>query len=458
MVINSNKNYGWYIIPFSVNDTSKWNKEIKNRLADDDYYEASRVDKDHYEAWRIPVMSDCTRLFSYITDIFKTNTDISGVYKVNSRLYKKLEFPEKKPIEFDENKTAIVPVAAGNRAKLKYNATADDAFIVYYNKIGFLVFEIGYNDMSIDDIINFAHRFKRMGDSRSAVKSGVAAPHKDGQGYLLGNIWSVVEGIINTSLVQPFFYSSCVKIGDCNILQFVNYDFKPEDSAVHLLGRGYDSSFAGVDMKGISNVDMKFEPYTYIQWRGCQSVMACIANNAAAAENSAATEYFVKSFLPQAIRNDYLYMYILLLLQRYTLLYFIGEMTRAGDNKALQEIYNEMLNFKQSVSFNVVSNELTYQNIYNEMMRVLDINNLFEDINDLSEKVMSQDEKRQEGAMNNLSLVLAIMGIAEIVPTVFQGFFKEDVAQIIASVVSICLIALAGVLFFVNNHKYKKGK
>lgn len=345
-----------------------------------------------------------------------------------------------------------------DRVITRYNASCEGAFVIYYNNIGFLILEINYNDMSMEDINNFTYRFKRMGDSRKEFEENKPLPHTDKQGFLLGNIWEIVNGIINTDIVKPFFQITNHFNSECNIMQFINAEDEVTDEVALHIGRGYNADF--VENKSSVNnsaVDMNFEPYDYINWRGCQSVLACITSQKRIESNSSGTEKFMRDYFPNAIKNDYLYMYLMLLFQRYTLLYYIDRVIKShNDCNMLEKIYNEVLTFKQCLSFNIVSNEFTYQNIYNEMIKVLNINELFADINDLSEKVMSQTEKRQRSSIEILSTCFMILGVVDIIPLLVAVIDEPSGANVTGFCITAALV-VSIIIYYIREKRKSKG-
>lgn len=93
-------------------------------------------------------------------------------------------------------------------------------------------------------------------------------------------------------------------------------------------------------------------------------------------------------------------MYILLLHQRELLLSFLDQLVQPEQDEysKLKKVKEKLILSKTRYTYNVISNEMTYQNIYLKIGKVLAINSLFEDLQNMTDRIimLEQDKKNEE--------------------------------------------------------------
>ena len=283
--------------------------------------------------------------------------------------------------------------------------------LMFTDYIGYLIIRINYLSMCVDQIENFVYHFKRYTELDPKT-------HTNKKGLL----YKIVNTVLPGEKFIPFFCTEKDDFKSCNVFQLVK--IKPDEYidadnsksernySKHLfsLGRSYKPNF-NYDGKALkeSESDAHYSPMVYCDWCGSPSTMSCIINlnNVDIDDKSFLEGAFYKNF-----QNDYFFMYLILINQRFTTLYLLSKLTQ---NKVDLDIVEEQLcDFRTKYSFKSVSNEMTYQNLYNKMMLALDIDSLISDVEDASERLKMearQEDEKRERKTNRILTALAVLAI-----------------------------------------------
>jgi hypothetical protein len=96
------------------------------------------------------------------------------------------------------------------------------------------------------------------------------------------------------------------------------------------------------------------------------------------------SHYFLHYLKPSHMTIDYYFVYLLLLNQRFSAIQYINEI---AESYSMNEMEIELLNkrivaLKTVFSFNVISDDKIFQNVYSRMFSILEIEHLIKDIVD----------------------------------------------------------------------------
>ena len=337
----------------------------------------------------------CRYIFSYITQIFKSN----NYYKIDIEALKK-EMNNKDI--FDK----LFPLKSTEPA-IRFPAKCEEISIFILDKCkGYLIFKIDYNNMTLEDIEPFSYYFRHIVNStkNNSTFAEIAC-------FILGVRKFESFERTKEDLTTPFYYLHLPQTYICDVLQLVcnKMDYTDEMKNAHYvtLGRGYQTAESTInDYIEKSKYDMLFSPRPNVTWIGNPSTLTCLIK-----ADDDSTKHSTSN-----LQNDYLCLFLTLLNQRHTLLSFMTDMVRyKNDSGKLLKIQDKLNAFKLAESFKTVSNEYAYQNIYDRMYAILDIDTLMADINDISTHAAEQKE-------NNIEKLFKIFTVAASIETLYNIF------------------------------------
>jgi hypothetical protein len=128
-----------------------------------------------------------------------------------------------------------------------------------------------------------------------------------------------------------------------------------------------------------SAYDMTYGASRQDHWSGCTEGLANVLYDCADTSENA---YYLHELKPQHLAVDYYFMYLLLLNQKYTAIEYIQMVATAmeGTHKEVEKLNRRIVMLKNTFSFNVISDDRVFQNIYAKMYGVLEIKNLLADV------------------------------------------------------------------------------
>ena len=370
-----NKSIGYFIIPFRIN-AHKYKGFIKHL----EYLSVNSKASDEN------CFRNCRYLFSSITDIYNNAEYFSvDIEKLKRRIENGNEAWDK-----------ILPLKAID-STVRYNAKVEEISALILDKSkGYLLFKVDYLNMKLSQIESFTYFFRHIVNSTRNDSS-------------FARIACFILGVENyetfkqskNDMTHPFCYISSTPGYICDVLQLVCCKITDKrEEHLACLGRGYLNTETTVNNYiNNSDYDMEFSSNKFSTWVGSPNSLTCVLEE----END------FTSYTQSNIENDYLCLYLTLQNQRHTLLSFMEDMVnnRNKPNK-LVKIYQALNKFKIAESFKTVSNEYAYQNIYEHMYEILDIDKLTEDINDVSANAAEQKNKKIESVFGVFAIVSAI--------------------------------------------------
>lgn len=382
-----NQSFGYYTIPFTIKSKkyNTFNKHINSLTSHSE--ESILADSERFKA--------CRYVFSYIKEIYKSNEyftiDISAL---------------EKKMDCEDIFTNLFPLKARN-SEVRFPATLEEISILILGKTkGYILFKVNYNEMSLTQIETFSYYFRHIVNStkNNSTFAKICC-------FILGVKDYENFKASKEDLTTPFYYLSFSETYVCDVLQLVCQKIEnPEkDKNSHLvcLGRGY-ANLQETTEKYVenSNYDMRFSPKPNVTWVGSPNTLTCLLE----------ADDFSSKFLTKNIENDHLCLFLALQNQRHTLLSLMTDMVIfKNQSRKLLQIQKKLNAFKLAESFKTVSNEYSYQNIYEQMYNILDIDNLIADISDISTHAAEQKEK-------NIEKLFKIFTIAASVETLYNIF------------------------------------
>ncbi len=302
----------------------------------------------------------------------------------------------------------------------------------------FAEFYVTYDGLTVDQITDFTYRFK------NAMKTDTR------NGYTLTLNDALEELLPKTVPTQRFFTGADFK-QECKMFHQIGSQtpFTEEELQKYLahLRRGYHQNFACPKCE--SDYDMIYQPYPYDHWAGSQEGIVNIFHHS----GDSSTDYYLTHFKPGQLALNYWFMYLILLNQRFSAIHYLDQLTMFNHytRKEQENLTHKITQLKTVFSFNVVSDDHLYQNIYTRMYTLLDIDRLLEDIQDNEEKIemlQNYESLENEKLTSRFLFGLSILSCFSVLVDAAGYFDRIPFLENLSTPLSlVCLLAIIGAYF-----------
>lgn len=422
------KNRSYFFLPFRVQNIDEWKKKIEEKT----------FDKNGYKAWQRTSDSIPVYLMKYIND---------GVGYTTGRHYA-YQLVEKRAYDLpytDGNKKLLTCIMRQKGQVKEYTIDIQIRIHCFGTNIGFLVYDILFsNDMNYEEILTFNYLFKKVGTLEFEIRSGSWPNIQAGT----INLFALSHSLVTNGLdnVEIFFHANHQVRMTSNV--FSNYcdtgNREPKDLLFHFC-HSYTTDY-GYDTVYHDNSFCTYHPYSYIHWGYCPDGISCVYND---------INDFTYNDLSNKLANDYYFMYLVLLNQKYTLLSLINEMmvSQKSVPEKWRHIQHKLIKYQMEYSFQIVSDEMTYHKIYGDMRRILLINELENHLKDLSDRMYqleAEDQHEKETLADakrswRINLGLGMLSLL----AVFSAFLDsaDMLARLFAAYGAICPLWLYIIIY-----------
>lgn len=399
------KNRGWYITPFEITDYDKYTAELKKYS--------------RFFGYR-----KCRYLFSYISQLYEKDTDGQDAY------IKVYDLPDDE-MQMIKN-TIVFPQQINGRddngdlAFLPYDLTLNTVRIMTFkNDIGLLIMDIGFNDMTIEEIADFTNTFKKMGNLTDNKNLGEKEKAINDKHY--GTQWKIIQNILASNYVNPFFFASKYDNYESfvmlSIADHLHSDGNEYSRVLSRLKNGLRSNVDTSNFKEMESVEIS--EYSYIRFGASQNAFVCLIDKD---EGYKTSKKFINEVFSQNIEQSYFPLYMLLLNQRLMLLLSMYKSMNNKDNiKVLRKIQKDLIQFKMVASFNIVSNTSIYQCVYDKVYEVLRIDRLYKDVDEINQRIVQENESDDTKRESVINFALAGLSVLSIFSAVvdFSDFWQQ---------------------------------
>ena len=380
------KNHSYFFVPFRIKYIDKWKERIENKVYSDERRNIKDIPAWHRISDAVPV-----HLMKYINNGVGYQTERQYAYQlVEKRAY---------GLPYTDGKKKLLTCIIRHKGETKeYIVDVRNIKIhCFGTNIGFLVYDIWYSaDMSYQDILEFNYSFKKVGTADVRIEDTKISDNGDKGTFL----YKLSKNLIANDLdeVEIFFHSNHLVRMQSNVFSIFcdTVEGEIEDKLFHFChSYTVDYAYGRIDPEGSFCC---FQPYTYIHWGGCQDGICCIYYD---------INDFTSNDINGKLQNDYYFMYLILLNQKYTLLSLLNQMMEC--KKAVTEewrrIQRKLIIYQMEYSFRIVSDEMTYHRIYGDMRKVLSINELENDIKDISDRMYTliNEEQREKDEISSVA-------------------------------------------------------
>lgn len=176
-------------------------------------------------------------------------------------------------------------------------------------------------------------------------------------------------------------------------------------------------------------------------------------------------EEFIRKKFYNNFKAQYLFMYVLLLHQKYVLYYFYTKIGIGTYNnlETLEEYRNQLYEFETDFVFSLVTEVPQYQRLYDRMTKAFSLKKMYEDVHEplksLSEVRREAAEKKQKQRDDNVNKALFMLSLlsffSALVDSIafadtFFGWFLDDTGVKIAQIICIVLIVITLIIVIKN--------
>lgn len=306
--------------------------------------------------------------------------------------------------------------------------------------VGFLEFWVEYENMTPEEITDFAYQFKK-----TTKRSGRDLPDNQRALYDVACDLIPKDAALFFAAVAPFKY-------ECNCFHFLHVDTDSVEQAeadrrLLYLCRSYDRK---IGLAADSDYDMIYKPSDYDHWGGSSEGMVNITYDLQDPEQ----DWYLHGIKPMHLEIDYHFMYLLLLNQRFSAIGYIEKVSTALSlpPKEVEQLNRRIVELKTVFSFNVISDDRIFQNVYAKMYKLLEIEQLLADIVENEEQmdILHKSKAAKTDRMSSrflfgislLSLFSALIDASTYFDR-FQNLQKVSTALGLVSVGMIVAICLA---------------
>lgn len=256
-----------------------------------------------------------------------------------------------------------------------------------------------------------------------------------------------------------FFYYANQSTERANVLTYLEVepqeDYKKE---LFYLRRCYSSGFIYIENSKLDENEI-FVPSKDTVWGISPEAAVCLVCPGYGREKFL-RETFYKNFNAQ-----YLFMYVLLLHQKYVLYMFLMKIGVGTYNNldTLEEYRHELYEFETDFVFSCVTEVPQYQNLYDRMTEAFSLKKMYEDVHEplisLSEirrETAENEQKKRDENVNRALLMLSVLSFFSALVDSFDfvdSFFGWFLGELGVRVVQVCCIVgiVVTVIFVFKN-------
>ena len=321
--------------------------------------------------------------------------------------------------------------------------------------VGFMEFWVSYSNNTPDEIATFSYYFKKA--TRMDTKE------------LLGDrrpLYDVALDLLPKKPAAKLFFASATRIKyECNCYHFLHLDqpAPDEDTRNATLYRLCRSYRPNMPVPLDSSYDMVYQASDGDYWSGCTEGFANIVYDDPNHYDEY-TDYFFHSIKPKAMNNNYYFMYLLLLNQKYSAVKYIELVADAPSNSSFKQteaLNKRIVQLKNSFSFNVISDDSIVQNLYAKMYGILEIRSFLEDIienEQQMELLLEAKQRESERRSGRFLMALTIFSLFSIFLDTAGLFDRFGIQNNNSTVISLILIPILillyiGGLYFQNRKR-----
>ena len=333
-----------------------------------------------------------------------------------------------------------------NRNGKKYDFTIEDVHLfVFSTAVGILAYHVSYPGLGLDDIAGAEYYLRRSGGGFSG--NGEKMEDESGKEELKNGVIPVINGQIflrasrklmkanRFSAKADFFFYEDRADTESNVLTLADASREDQniEEVLYCLRHCYRDGFSYYRNPEREREEVLQNDGDRI-WGITPEACVCVTY-------SWMNRGFLQEQFPRNFRSHYLFLYILLLHQKYVLYLFLTKISRWTDKDDLEQMeqYRKQLyHFEQDFAFSRITEVPQYESLYERISKAFGLEALFHDVHDpireLSKMRAVEAEKREKEADEKTNKALnAISGLAVFSALVDSYDFFGEVTGIFES-------------------------
>lgn len=324
-------------------------------------------------------------------------------------------------------------------------------FSCFSTGVGFIEFWISYSDVTLEEISNFAYMFKKSTKLKDKAQ-------ENGKQSLYDIAKSLLPDDINCQL---FFSSSAQFKYECNCFHFIHKDGSiPEktqlNNILHHLCRSFKSSMPIIKD---SKYEITYEAGSGDYWCGSTEGVVNVLFDFQGKDDD--LDYYLHTIKPIHLNVDYYFLYLLLLNQKYSAIQYIYMVSKVINkpSKDIENLNRRIIQLKNIFTFNIVSDDIHFQNIYSKMFSILEIKSLLADVieNENQIEFLQRNKHAKDDRMSNKYLfgisILSLFSALVDAAGYFDRFNGIKPASTFLSLISVCLILILCIAWGIHSIK-----
>lgn len=345
-----------------------------------------------------------------------------------------------------------------NGSETEFSFEIRSAQIYHFStSVSILLFQLYFKGETDESVVLSSREMLRISSAQYYLKK-VSREHVHQYGEkgikditFLGLAQKMMEGLTLEGELDFFFYAN-EGTERANLLTYLEADFSENfEYELFYLRRCYKEDY----LYYTDEKQNEREIYTAsknIIWGLSSEAAVCIVCPGRGGEEFLRTRFF-KNF-----NKQYLFMYVLLLHQKYVL-YLFQTMIDAElyeDLEILEEYRKKLYKFETDFVYSRVTEVPQYQNLYDRMTDAFALRDMYEDVREpllsLSEVrrgELEKQQKKREDKMNSALFVLSLLGafsalsdIRQVVDSFFGEFLDETMIEIIQGGCAVIIILI----------------
>ncbi len=351
--------------------------------------------------------------------------------------------------------------SAGRR---DYRFTLDEVHLyVFETSVCVLAFGISFEDPDPMSVAAGIFHLKNVSSERFAPE-GEKADKKNGMTFLslAGTLLAPYREDFG---LQFFFYISRGAERASFLTLVERGDLKDQVRELYYLRNGYNDGYGYVPWPEREKEEI-FSLTQGVTWGVSAEGAACLFCPACGRKD------FYQNVLIPNFRSQYLYMYVLLLHQKYVLYMFLTDIGkgRRNDLKTLEDYQARFHEFETDFVFSFVSEVPQYQILYERVRQAFALDSMYRDINDPLVTLREEREKEEEGIRDGFLNILTLLTIVSVMTDGVSligemlGIFAEGNAPASPGMILVRLVQflyLIGIVLFIlrfRRSERKRGK
>ena len=324
---------------------------------------------------------------------------------------------------------------------------------VFETGAGFLEFRVKYGEADLETITQFAYHFKK-------AKKPDLSKNLDLDGKV--SLYTFAKKILPEEAAEKLFFTNSAEFKyECHCYHIIAvhpgaYTEEQLETYFRKLQWTYGKHFYldSADLNGA--YDFVYKATSQDWWAGSQESLV----NISIETGNDDLDWFVKNQKMLQLVRDYRMLYLILLNQRYSALYYIDQ---AAENEKesleyFQNLGHHIAKLKNTYSFRLISDDRNYQNLYAELYRIFNIDLLLSDLEDNQERLVllrGEETEKADRKINIILLVIAILSLASVLIDASDYLDRWGIDKTVSTMISLAItvLMLVVVLFLFKRKK-----